>query len=136
MQKTPPSQTTKMRSYVWIIIIVALAVSLVFLTSAIYLYEQNMEWAGYLLLGGVLLLVMSTYVLFQARSRAFHKKIEAPPIMTTIECKKCGTKNTREFQRGDYIFKEGEQCQKCNDKTLITAIYREVKEKDKERSAY
>jgi hypothetical protein len=121
---------------VWIIIVVALAVSLVFLTSAIYLYEQNAEWAGYLLLGGALLLVMSTYVLFQARSRALHKKIEAPPIMTTIECKKCGTKNTREFQRGDYIFKEGEQCQKCNDKMLITAIYREVKEREKERSVY
>ena len=133
MQKTSPSQPPRIPSYVWIIVLVALVVSLVFLTSAIYFYEQNLEWAGYLLLGGTLLLVMSAYVLFQARSRALHKKIEAPPIITTIECRKCGTKNTREFQRGDYIFKEGEQCQKCNDKMLITAIYREVKEKDKER---
>jgi hypothetical protein len=53
--------------------------------------------------------------------------------MTTIECRKCGTKNTREFQRGDYVFKETEPCQKCNDKMLITAIYKEVKEKEKER---
>jgi ribosomal protein L40E len=55
-----------------------------------------------------------------------------PPITTTIECRKCGFKSVREFQRGDYIFKEVEPCQKCNEKMLITAIYREVKEKPKE----
>jgi len=54
-------------------------------------------------------------------------------VTTTTECKKCGYKNVREFQRGDYIFKELDQCQKCNDKLIITAIYREVKEKEKER---
>jgi DNA-directed RNA polymerase subunit RPC12/RpoP len=56
--------------------------------------------------------------------------------MSTIECNKCGVKNVREFQRGDYIFKETERCQKCNEKMLITAIYREVKEKEKERFPY
>jgi hypothetical protein len=52
--------------------------------------------------------------------------------MTTIECRKCGSKSVREFQRGDYVFKELEPCQKCpDDKMLITAIYKEVKEKEK-----
>jgi hypothetical protein len=55
-----------------------------------------------------------------------------PAMMTTIECKKCGVKNVREFQRGDYVFKELEPCQKCPDtKTMITAIYKEIKEKEK-----
>ena len=35
------------------------------------------------------------------------------------------------FQRGDYVYKELEKCQKCDDKQIITAIYKEVKEKEK-----
>jgi ribosomal protein L40E len=58
-------------------------------------------------------------------------KIEAPKVMTTVECRKCGTKNVREFKRGDYVFKDLEACKKCDDKMLITAIYKEVKEKEK-----
>jgi ribosomal protein L40E len=58
-------------------------------------------------------------------------KIEAPKVMTTVECRKCGSKSVREFQRGDFVFKELDSCQKCDDKQLITAIYKEVKEKEK-----
>ena len=55
------------------------------------------------------------------------------PVTTTMECSKCGFKNVRDFQRGDYIFKETEQqCPKCNEKMSIASIYREVKEKKKE----
>jgi hypothetical protein len=89
--------------------------------------------AGYLLLIGFLGVALSTYVLFQTRRRIMGLRIEIPPITTTVECKKCGFKSVREFQRGDYVFKEVGPCQKCNEKMLITAIYREVKEKGKER---
>ena len=59
-------------------------------------------------------------------------KIVNPAVMTTIECGKCGVKNIKEFQRGDFIFKELEPCKKCADtKMIITAIYKEVKEKEK-----
>ena len=38
----------------------------------------------------------------------------------------------REFQRGDYVYKELDACPKCPDtKQLITAVYKEVKEKEK-----
>jgi hypothetical protein len=82
---------------------------------------------------GFLGVLISTYVLFQTRRSLSKLRIVVPPVTTTIECKKCGFKSVREYQRGDYIFKEGEPCQKCNDKMLITAIYKEVKEKEKER---
>jgi hypothetical protein len=89
---------------------------------------------GYMfLLFGLLGTAIATYALVQIRRRLLKLKIVLPPVTTTIECKKCSFKNVREFQRGDYIFKEVEPCQKCNDKMLITAIYREVKEKEKER---
>jgi hypothetical protein len=88
--------------------------------------------AGYLLVIGFIAMTLSAYVLLQSRRRVMSMKIEKPSMMTTIECKKCGVKSVREFQRGDYVFKELEPCQKCpDDKMLITAIYREVKEKEK-----
>lgn len=54
----------------------------------------------------------------------------APKMMTTIECNKCGKKTVREFQRGDFVFKELDACQ-CGGKQLITAIYKEIIEKEK-----
>jgi hypothetical protein len=70
-------------------------------------------------------------MLLQSRKRVASMKIEAPKVMTTIECRKCGFKSVREFQRGDFVFKDLEACQKCDDKMIITAIYKEVKEKEK-----
>jgi len=130
MTKASTSQETKISSFVLLIIFVTLALSLTALILSISAFSGDNEIAaGYLLLVGFLGVALSTYVLFQTRRRIMHLKIEVPTTLTTIECKKCGFKSVREFQRGDYIFKELEPCQKCNDKQMITAIYREVKEK-------
>ncbi|MEM2118036.1 MAG: hypothetical protein QW386_03330 [Candidatus Bathyarchaeia archaeon] len=130
MSRTPQNSSTKISSFVLVIIFIGLALSLSALMVAIaYFGSGNEVLAGYFLLVGFLGVALSTYVLFQTRRRIMRLKIEIPPVTTTIECRKCGFKSVREFQRGDYIFKEVEPCQKCNDKMLITAIYREVKEK-------
>ena len=123
--------TARISSFVLIVVFVTLALSFVALIFAINILEQNMEAASILLLLGFLGVALSTYVLFQTRRRLAKLKIVIPPVTTTVECKKCGFKSVREFQRGDYIFKQGEPCQKCNENMLITAIYREVKEKEK-----
>lgn len=133
MSETSKNTGTKIPTLFLLIIFIALAMSLAALVAAVSFVEQNQLLAGYLLLLGFLGVALSTYVLFQTRRRLLRLRIEAPPITTTIECKKCGFKSVREFQRGDYVFKEVEPCQKCNEKMLITAIYREVKEKGKER---
>ncbi|MEM2953151.1 MAG: hypothetical protein QXM52_02970 [Candidatus Bathyarchaeia archaeon] len=131
------SVATKVSSVVLLIIFVTLAVSLSALILAIQAYTYgNDVVAAYLLLLGFVGVASSTYVLFQTRKRIMRLRIETPPITTTIECRKCGFKSVREFQRGDYIFKEVEPCQKCNEKMLITAIYREVHEKGKETFPY
>ncbi|MDH5483204.1 MAG: hypothetical protein OEY22_10075 [Candidatus Bathyarchaeota archaeon] len=132
MSKASTSTTSKISSFVLMIIFVTLALSLTALILALYAFPQNPEAAGYLLLIGFLGVGLSTYVLLQTRRRILRLRIEATSITTTIECKKCGFKSLREFQRGDYIFKEVEPCQKCNDKMLITAIFREIKGKRKE----
>ena len=132
MSKAPPNAATKISSFVLMVIFLVLALSLTALILATTALGQGNEIvAGYLLLLGFLGLALSTYVLFQTRRRISRLRIETSPIITTIECKKCGFKSTREFQRGDYVFKEVEPCQKCNDKMLITSISREVKEKER-----
>jgi cytochrome b subunit of formate dehydrogenase len=130
-QATGP--TTRISTFVLAVVFLTLAISFAALIFGINILEQNTEAAWILLMFGFFGVAISTYVLFQTRRRLSKLKIVVPPVTTTIECKKCNFKNVREFQRGDYIFKEGETCQKCNEKMLITAIYREVKEKEKTR---
>jgi len=133
-QATAP--TARISTFLFLVVFLTLALSFVALIFGATVVEQNTEASWVLLLLGFLGVALSTYVLFQTRRRLSKLKIVLPPVVTTIECKKCGFKNVREFQRGDYIFKEGEPCQKCNDKMLITAIYREVKEKEKNRMPF
>jgi hypothetical protein len=131
------SVAKKVSSVVLLIIFLTLAISLSALVLAIQAYAYgNDVVAAYLLILGFLGLAVSTYVLLQTRRHIMRLRIEVPPVTTTIECRKCGFKSVREFQRGDYIFKEVEPCQKCNEKMLITAIYREVREKGKEVFPY
>lgn len=131
MSENSSSATTKIASYLMIIVLIVLVMSIVAIISAVYVFSSNFELAAYLLFIGLIAMGLSVYVLFQSRKRMASLKIEAPKVMTTVECRKCGSKNVREFQRGDFVFKDLEACQKCDDKMIITAIYKEVKEKEK-----
>jgi hypothetical protein len=111
---------------------IVLALSIVALLWSVMAFSAGqVEYAGFLLIVGFMAMALSVYMLFQSKRRVSNLKIDTPKTMTTVECKKCGIKTVREFQRGDYVYKELEKCQKCDDKMLVTAIYREVKEKEK-----
>jgi hypothetical protein len=132
MNENSSSATTKVSTYLMLIVLVVLALSIVALVLAVQVYLLGNDIvAGYLLVIGFIAMGVASYVLFQSRKRAASMKIEAPKVMTTVECRKCGSKKVREFQRGDFVFKELEPCQKCDDKMIITSIYKEVKEKEK-----
>jgi len=131
-QEKSQTQATRMSSVVLLIIFITLALALTALILAAQ-YSGNLFVAGWLALIGIAGIVLSIYVILQMRRHRSQPSVEVPPMMTTIECKKDGYKNVREFKRGDYIFKEAEPCPKCNEKMMITSIYREVKEKDKEK---
>jgi hypothetical protein len=136
MSKETPSTATRFSSFALMVIFITLALSLTALILAINTFGSDPVVAGWLVLIGFVGVSLSTYVLLQTRRRVSRLRIAVPPITTTIECKKCSFKSVREFKRGDYIFKEVEPCQKCNEKMTITAIYREVKDKEKERSRF
>lgn len=131
--KQATGATSKISTYLMVIVLIVVALSIGSLGLAAYAFytgsENNMLAASFFGFVGLIGLTLSTYVLFQSK-RAVGMKIETPKVMTTIECK-CNPKTTREFQRGDFVYKELDACQKCGGRQKIVAIYKEVKEKEK-----
>lgn len=127
------SAAKKMASYVMLITIIVMVLAIVAIIVAAGAYVSGDQLvAGFFALVGVVALTMSVVTLYQSRRQAAEIKIEIPKVMTTIECKKCGSKTVREFQRGDFVYKELDACSKCPDeKQMVTGIYKEVKEKEK-----
>jgi len=121
-----------------LIIMITLMLSLASIYKGIqdYLNNQPADGSFYLTMG-VTTLAVSTYLMFLTRKRVLKLGMGMQPLITTLQCQKCGFKNVRDFQRGDYIFKQlGEQCPKCSEKAMtIGSIFREVKEKEKAKEA-
>ena len=132
--QTSPA-TKRISTYLMMIVLIVLALSIAALILAANSYLTNpndLVPAAFLAIIGLIAMTMSIFTLYQSRRQAVQMKIEIPKVMTTIECKKCGSKTVREYQRGDYVYKELDACPKCPDtKQIITAIYKEVKEKEK-----
>jgi hypothetical protein len=125
------------------IVVIVMALAIITFLLAVYLAYTGSSATGtkqagdysaaaILAIIGLIALTMSSFTFLQSRRQVAEMKIEIPKVMTTIECRKCGTKTVREFQRGDFVFKELDACPKCpSEKQMITAIYKEVKEKEK-----
>ncbi len=132
-QTTPASN--KISTYLMIIVMIVLGLSVVALFVAVETYFIGDVLAAGVFAGiGLIAMTMCLFLLYQSRRQAAEVKIEAPKVMTIIECqnKGCASKSTREFQRGDYVFKDLDvSCGKCGGKQMITGIYKEVKEKEK-----
>jgi hypothetical protein len=134
-QTQSASASKKISTYLTIIVLIVMALAITALVISAETYLVGDQLAAGVLAGiGVLALAMSMGLLLQSKRQSAEVKIEAPKVMTTIGCtsKDCNIKISREFQRGDYVYKELDTpCTKCNGKQMITAIYKEVKEKEK-----
>jgi hypothetical protein len=134
-QTQSSSANTKISTYLMIIVMIVLALSVVALFVAIETYFLGDTLAAIVFAGvGLIAMAMCLFLLYQSRRQAAEVKIEIPKVMTTIDCqnKECSNKTIREFQRGDYVFKDLDvSCGKCGGKQMITGIYKEVKEKEK-----
>ncbi len=132
MKATAEGPVKRVSSLLVVIVLVVLVLSIAALYQAISYYGSNEVGMGsWFLFLGITGVALSSYMILQTRRRGVRLPFEPPKVITTIICEKCGLKNIRDFQRGDYIFKETEACPKCDEKMLISAIYREVKEKEK-----
>jgi hypothetical protein len=133
MEPSSPN-AKKISPFLLAIVMITLVLALAFIYMGFQAYLGDRSGDGSLNLAfGMALLAISTYLLFQTKKRPLKQGFEIQPLNTTVLCQKCGFKNMREFQRGDYVFKQmDDPCPKCNEKTLsISAIFREVKEKTK-----
>ncbi len=133
MEPSNPA-TKKISPFLLVIVMITLVLALAFIYMGLQAYLGDKFEDGSLNLAlGMALLAISTYLLFQTKKRPLKQGLEIQPVNTTVSCQKCGFKNIREFQRGDYVFKQiGDPCPKCSEKTLsISAVFREVKEKTK-----
>jgi hypothetical protein len=134
--KENPEPVRRISSYSFAIIFITIVLSLAALGIAVASYngelglEDNIFPIVFLIIGFIGL-ASSTYMLMQTRRRVMRVSLETLPVMTTITCQKCDFKSVRGFERGDYVFKQAGPCPKCNTTLLISAIYREVKEKSK-----
>jgi hypothetical protein len=110
----------------------ALSIAALFIAVDTYFLGDQIA-AGVLAAIGLIAMALSVFLLYQSRQTAAQVKIEIPKVMTTVGCvKNCDSKTSREFQRGDYVFKELDaNCEKCGGKQMIVAIFKEVKEKEK-----
>ena len=135
MTKTANSTgTTKISTFVLAAIYITLVLSVVAIIAAVSaFFEGYPEVTIYLLAIGFIAMALSGYYLFQSRKHVAALKIENPPILTAIDCKACNKIETREFKRGDYVYKEAEKCPKCQSMGMIVAIYREPTLKEKEK---
>ena len=50
-------------------------------------------------------------------------------VVSVAECNKCGFRDVRKFESGDYVLKTRGDCPKCKGSMLITSIYHEDKQK-------
>jgi len=115
-----------------ILVIFILSLSALYIAFENIINQSDIPSSYSFLAVGFFGLALSGYMLLQTRARPMRAILEMPRVITTLECPKCDFKNIRDFQRGDYIFKETGPCQKCDEKMKITAIYREVKKKEHE----
>ncbi len=134
-QQQTKTTANKISTYLTLIVLVVMALSIVSLFVAVETFMVNDLITAGLFAGiGAIAMAMSIFLLYQSRRQATEVKLDIPKVMTTIECqnKGCANKTVREFQRGDFVFKDLDvACGKCGGKQMIIAIYKEVKEKEK-----
>ena len=132
----PPSEIPAARripSIFMIIVFVMLILSAAALYQVIEAYRstRTLDLANIVL--SLSAITISVYMFFQLKAKPLKLGFEMQEVLTTVECPKCGYRNTREFAGGDFIFKELEPCEKCNENKIISSIYLKPEEKQKKR---
>jgi len=86
--------------------------------------SDNMSRATIYLTMGTSGFALIGYMFFRAKPGAEGRDaIPRMDIATTLECQSCGFKRIRPFQRGDFMFKEAEECSRCKGRMFIEKIF-------------
>ncbi len=104
---------------------VLLVASLVVLAGLIYLYflAKSTDYT-------TAAMVASFFVLYIGWSiyKVASLKFKPRKVVSLIKCEKCGYSEEREYEKGDFFFKDKGVCPKCGGKMIVAGIY--VKEEE------
>ena len=136
MAETSAPQTPMMsQSWVALVVVVVIGVfSLVSLWMGFQSYGgEHPEQATYYIIIGTAGFAAIGYMFFRTKTITTKKKPKVPnvDVVTILECQSCDLKRVRDWQRGDYVYKDDEPCTRCEGTMLITGIHRRVEEKKK-----
>jgi hypothetical protein len=127
---------TPMMSLSWVTLAVVVVIGIFSLYSLWMGFQaygsDNPEQAMYYIIIGTAGFAAVGYMFF--RTKAITTKGQEVPkveVVTILECPSCDLKRVRDFQRGDYVFKDDEKCTRCEGTMLVTGIHKRANEKKK-----
>ncbi len=94
--------------------------------------SDNPEHSTYYIFIGTAGFAAIGYMFFRTKA-VMIKRMEVPKVqvVTTLECPSCDLKRVRDFQRGDYVYKDDEPCTRCEGTMVVTGIHRRAEPKRK-----
>jgi hypothetical protein len=114
------------------IISLALAIVLFAAGGFIFYYgfviDPSFNFIG-LILG--IFMISFAFNLLNVGARGVPPLVKPVNTVSVIKCHKCEYTEIRDFQKGDYIFKELDECKDCNNVKYIKTIYTIVPEEEK-----
>jgi hypothetical protein len=139
MTETGPPQNPLM-SLSWVTLAVVVVIGIFSLLSLwlgfqSYGSDHPEQANSYIIIGSAGLAAIG-YMFFRTKAITT-KKPEVPKVevVTILECPSCDLKRVRDFQKGDYIYKNNEPCTRCDGTMLITGIHRRAEPKKKSRQS-
>lgn len=105
------------------LILLGISIAL-FFVAMLRVLVGDWDMGIYLTVISFMLMLASAFIAATATSAAF-VPIRVFKVRTEITCPSCGLKETRPFEKGDYIFKPAEECPRCGKERYISSIFRE-----------
>lgn len=125
------SDRRRLSTSFFVLFLVAMAFLIVISVSSLYfgytLYVGKEEGYMVYLITGAFGLILAAYGANQMKRHIVVIQPIEFNVITVTECNKCGFRNMRKFEIGDYVLKTYGKCPKCEKSMLITSIYHEDK---------
>lgn len=128
-----------MMSLSWVTLAVVVVIGIFSLMSLWMGFQaygsEHPEQSTYYIIIGTAGFAAIGYMFFRTKTITTKKQtVPKVDVVTILECPSCELKRVRDFQRGDYVYKDDEPCTRCEGTMLITGIHRRAEEKKSKRS--
>jgi len=129
-----------MMSLSWVTLAVVVVIGIFSLLSLWLGFQaygsEHPEQANYYIIIGTAGFAAIGYMFFRTKAITSSRKSVTVPkveVVTILECPSCELKRVRDFQKGDYVYKDDEPCTRCEGTMVITGIHKRAEPKKKTR---